>query len=134
MLSFFLNPSFSSLSVCQVFIRIPGVGRNKLNFICKQAGLLKSSKWSTVTDKQIQKLSVWFEDTFLHKNAVGVDFKKNQRDHLVFLKSLRNYKSFRLSNGLPARGQHTKNNAKTARKLNKMHRLQCSKSTSLLIS
>jgi small subunit ribosomal protein S13 len=121
MLSFFLNPSFTSLSVCQVFIRIPGVGKNKLNFICKQAGLLKNSKWSTVTDKQIQKLSVWFEDTFLHKNAVGADFKKNQRDHMAFLKSLRNYKSSRLSRGLPARGQHTKNNAKTARKLNKMN-------------
>jgi ribosomal protein S13 len=119
MLSFFLNPSFSKLSVYQVFLRIPNVGKNKLNFICKQAGLLKNSSWSSITDRQLQKLAVWFEDTFVYRNAVGPDYTKNQKDRMLFLKSLRNFKSYRLNNGLPARGQHTKNNAKTSRKLNK---------------
>jgi small subunit ribosomal protein S13 len=120
MLSFFLNPSFSTISVYQVFLRIPNVGKNKLNFICKHVGLLKNSKWSSITDKQLQKLAVWFEETFMHKNAVGPDYKKNQKEHMLLFKSLRNFKSYRLNNGLPARGQHTKNNAKTARKLNKL--------------
>jgi len=117
MLSFFLHPTFSSLNVFQVFIKIPNVGINKINFICKEVGIFKTSPWASLTDKQLQKLSFWFEETFVDAHLVGADFKKAQKDHILHLKSLRNYRSSRLQKGLPARGQHTKNNAKTSRRI-----------------
>jgi ribosomal protein S13 len=120
MLSFFLSPSNIKLNVFQVLVRIPNIGKNKINFICKQIGVFKTTSWQSLTDLQLQKLSFWFEETFTGKHAVGVSFKKAQKDYIIYLKSLRNFRSYRLLKGLPARGQHTKNNAKTARKAHKL--------------
>jgi len=117
MLSYFLNPINARLNVFQVLLRIPNIGFNKINFICKQMGIFKTSPWISLSEKQLQILSFWFEETFKGKHVVGSDFKKNRIDYLSYLKTLPNFKSIRLSKKLPARGQHTKNNAKTARRI-----------------
>jgi ribosomal protein S13 len=121
MLSFFLDPANASLNVFQVFIRMPNIGVKKIEFICKEIGIFKTALWSELSDKQVQKLSFWFEETFTLKHAVGTDFKKKSKDHFAYLKTLRNYKSFRLAKGLPARGQGTQNNAKTAARTKHLH-------------
>jgi small subunit ribosomal protein S13 len=117
MISFFLNPLFIKISIQQVLKKVPNVGSTKISFICKNLGLLKTTKWSNLTDKQIYKVSVWLEERFLSSNPVGSSFVKIKQEHIKYLKTLKNYRSIRLSKNLPARGQRTSTNAKTVKRI-----------------
>ena len=117
MISFFLNPVFIKISIQQVLKKVPNVGITKIFFICKNLGLLKTTKWSNLTDKQIYKVSVWLEERFVKSNSVGPVFIKTRQEHIKHLKTLKNYKCVRLSKNLPVRGQRTSTNAKTVKRI-----------------
>ena len=117
MISFFLNPVFIKISIQQVLKKVPNVGITKIFFICKNLGLLKTTKWSILTDKQVIKIASWLDERFSNKHAVGASFIKNKQEYIKMLKSLKNYKSVRLSKNIPARGQRTSTNARTVRRI-----------------
>lgn len=115
--TFFLNPRFIDITIKQVLKKVPNVGNIKVLFICKQLGLLSTSKWALLSDKQVTKLAQWLDDRFVNKQVVGPLFVKAKQEHMRFLKTLKAYRSVRLIQNLPARGQRTATNAKTVRRI-----------------
>ena len=118
MLHFFINHSQKGkLNVFQVLSKVPGLGLHKIVFICKRSGLLLNCPWNILSESQMQSLATWIEENFVGDHSVSLDFKKIQKERILFLKRLRHYKGMRLALGLPARGQNTHSNGKTAKKL-----------------
>lgn len=117
MLSFFLNPLFLKINLSQVLHSVPNMGNKKISFVCKHLGLLKTTKWSLLTDKQVFKIAAWLEERFSNRHSVGSVFIKNKQEYIKFLKGLKNYRSIRLARNLPARGQRTSTNARTVRRI-----------------
>ena len=117
MFHFFINESGLGLNVFQTLYKVPGLGKKKISFICRQVGILWNCPWSKLTDGQIRWLAVWIEDNFIGNNSVFFDFRKIQKERVMSLKLLKTYKGVRLSKNLPANGQNTHSNAKTAKRL-----------------
>ena len=120
MLHFFINiQDKKNSNLYQILKRIPGVSKNKVNFICKKTGILQNCPWSLLSETQVRWLSSWLESNFVGSHAINLDFKRKEEIHLALLKRMRHYHGLRLSQGLPVRGQKTHSNAKTARRISK---------------
>lgn len=95
-----------------------GVGLFQLKKMCFKFGLKPALLWEILNNKK--KNSLW--DFLFHDSSQLKDerLKFFYRENLQKKLKVRNNKFLRLFHGLPVRGQNTKNNAKTAKKLNKM--------------
>ena len=94
------------------FSLVYGVGSVRLQNLCKNLGIncrFFNIKIKKKLNLKIEKFFRRFRYTFHLRNRI----KKN----LDFLWQIRNYKGFRYKFHLPARGQRTKTNAKTKKKL-----------------
>jgi len=90
-----------------------GIGKKKINLICKKLGIAKNLQTSDLLNKQVTNMSQHVSDS---KTLIGNSLKK---ENLLFSQKLVNIKSFRglrKIKGLPVRGQRTHTNAKTSRK------------------
>jgi len=93
-----------------------GIGKFYSKFFCKKLGFSKNTKVFELTEDQKLKLVRLIENSNLLLNSdlkrlVNMDQKK-----LVNIKS---YRGLRKLKGFPVRGQRTRSNARTAKKLNK---------------
>lgn len=98
---------------------VSGIGKVKAKYICSQCGILYSTKWEQLTEKQIFSIISWIEKIFSKKNVYGPELLKKEKNRKQFLISLKTTKGFRLTKGLPVNGQRTHTNGKTAKRLNK---------------
>lgn len=92
--------------------KIYGLGRSQSIIWCKKLGISSNLKVAELSVEQIIKLEKLLENTHQPlannlKNLRILTFKK--------LVSLKTYKGLRRFRGLPARGQRTHTNAKTAK-------------------
>ena len=108
---------FSGLS------RIKGVSFSVVNSVCKNTGIDKKRKISSLSPQEIDKLSKEIKNPqipYFNKNR-RYDFETGETKHLVTteldlkkefdikrLKKIKTYKGIRHSRGLPVRGQRTK--------------------------
>lgn len=104
-------------NIKHAFSLIPGINKYRIQLICLLSGISLY--------KKIKNLS-FYEQQEICKTLDRLDFSiitdlkkglKESKRNLLIIKLLRGY---RLSKGLPIRGQKTKNNSKIAKILNKI--------------
>ncbi|MGX7582862.1 30S ribosomal protein S13 [Candidatus Vidania fulgoroideorum] len=90
---------------------IYGIGKKKSNKLCKKIKIL-NLKVSSLKKKKILKIS-----DFLSKNLIGFELKNKIKKDLKRLIDIKCYRGSRHVKKLPSRGQRTRTNAKTSRKI-----------------
>lgn len=93
--------------------RVYGIGLPRAIQICSVMGLSSDSRVGFLNPY------VFFILTSLIKQHYGTDvfLKRMRENNLKLFLASKSYRSIRLSAGLPIRGQHTHNNARTAKSL-----------------
>lgn len=88
---------------------IYGIGRSRANLILEQAGIDKDIKVQDWNDDQVAKIRQIINDQFKVEGELRSEVQMN----IKRLMDIGCYRGIRHRNGLPVRGQKTKNNART---------------------
>lgn len=111
---YFLETKLSeNKSVCFALTNIYGIGKSTALIICKKLGFSINLKIKDLTQEQIVEMIQLIDLLNLNLNN---ELKKLRSLTLKNLVSIKSYKGLRRVRGLPARGQRTHTNAKSARK------------------
>ena len=98
------------------FLKIYGIGKNRSKFLIKSLGFTSNFKSKQLNDFNLNRiLSIIKKKKFKIKK----NLKKKKIINLKRLVELKTYKGLRRIQGLPVRGQRSRSNAKTSKKLNK---------------
>lgn len=115
-MAYFLNTNINENKNVNIALgKIYGIGKALSKRICQILGLSENIRFSRLNAEQIEKISQLINENFYF----GTEYKQildKQKKRLVKISS---YRGFRYKQGLPARGQRTHTNAKTARLLAK---------------
>ncbi|KAL1923476.1 mitochondrial 37S ribosomal protein uS13m [Calcarisporiella thermophila] len=90
-----------------------GIGSQRAQTICDQLSLHKTCKVGDLSELQVNQLS-----GVLSGLTIESDLKREIRAHIMHHRQIGSYVGRRHAMGLPVRGQRTRNNAQTAKKLN----------------
>lgn len=113
-MTFLINTEISNNKIVYFALqKIFGLGKYRVQLICKKAGLAYNCKISNLTNEQIIQLVKTIEIT---KFVISNELKKNQALLLNNFIDIKLYKGLRRLKGLPVRGQRTHTNAKTAKR------------------
>ena len=88
---------------------IYGIGRTSATKICAEAGVNPDTRCRDLTDDEVRKLS----DVVANEYVVEGDLRREVAMNIKMLSEIGCYRGIRHRRGLPVRGQHTKNNART---------------------
>lgn len=91
---------------------IYGIGRPKSQEILANLGIDKHIKVKDITEEQQKKIS-----DFLKELVLENDLRRDIAGSIKRLKEIKCYRGVRHNLGLPVRGQSTRKNARTAKKL-----------------
>ena len=94
-----------------------GIGLKSSLYLYQSLGL-SQRKFKSILDVDENGLML-LEHLILKKFIIDLDLKRFISNNIFFLKSIKSYRGLRHVKGLPCRGQRTRNNYKTCRKLNK---------------
>ncbi|MGX7576540.1 30S ribosomal protein S13 [Candidatus Vidania fulgoroideorum] len=108
LIGYYLN---DNKNINKELTNIYGIGKNKSYKICKMLNIY-NKKVFEIKKKEIKSLI-----TFLKKNTIGFDLKNKLKKDLKKLIDINCYRGIRHKKRLPARGQRTRTNAKTSRKI-----------------
>lgn len=98
------------------FLKIYGIGKNRSKFLTKSLGLTNNFKSKQLDDSFLNSIILLIKT----KNfRIKKNLKKKNFLNLKRLVELKTYKGLRRIQGLPVRGQRSRSNAKTSKKLNK---------------
>ena len=86
-----------------------GIGRSRANKILSEAGIDKDIKVQDWNDDQVAKIRQIINDSFKVEGELRSEVSMN----IKRLMDIGCYRGIRHRNGLPVRGQKTKNNART---------------------
>lgn len=108
------NKIFSqNKSIIQTLTNIFGINKWTAQYICKHTGINPSIRILILKKTKIYNLI-----NFINKNIeIEYDLKKKLKLFLKDLHELKTYRGMRIWHGLPVRGQRTKTNNRTKRKL-----------------
>ncbi|MBS4537330.1 30S ribosomal protein S13 [Clostridium sp. D2Q-11] len=87
---------------------IYGIGRAKSNDILGVTGINADTRVKDLTEEEVSKLR-----NEIDKIIVEGDLRREIAMNIKRLKEIGSYRGMRHRRGLPVRGQHTKNNART---------------------
>lgn len=93
--------------------RVFGIGLPKAERICASMGISKKAVFKEIDNEIAREIM----HKSLNYGKVMVDLKGEIYKNIQKNIAIRNYKGIRYSNSLPLRGQRTKTNARTAKKL-----------------
>ena len=88
---------------------IYGIGRTSADKILAATGVNPDTRCRDLTDDEVKKLS----DEFAANYMVEGDLRRDVAMNIKMLTEIGCYRGVRHRRGLPVRGQHTKNNART---------------------
>ena len=88
---------------------IYGIGRTSSNKIIAKAGVNPDTRCRDLTNEEVQKLSEVIAEDYM----VEGDLRRETAMNIKRLTEIGCYRGIRHIRGLPVRGQHTKNNART---------------------
>lgn len=94
--------------------KIYGIGAYYANIICKKSGFSLNLKCRDLSKKQINTLIQVIESLELDLSS---DLKRKKSIFLNKLISIKSFRGLRRIQGLPVRGQRTRSNARSAKKL-----------------
>ena len=95
--------------------KVYGIGRASARSMCHALGLMPSVPFSRVSREEFQTLEQYVTD---HRR-VESDLRRRETEKVARHRSLGSVRGIRMRLGLPVRGQRTKSNAKTAKRLNR---------------
>ena len=102
-------------SIFFALTKIYGINLNTSIIICKKLGFSKNLKIKNLTDKQEKKIIFITNRLNININNKLKKLKTIQVKNLISMKS---YRGLRRLKRFPVRGQRTRSNASTAKKLN----------------
>ena len=88
---------------------IYGIGRTSADKILKATGVDPDTRCRDLTDDDVKKLSEEIAENYM----VEGDLRRDIAMNIKMLTEIGSYRGVRHRRGLPVRGQHTKNNART---------------------
>jgi small subunit ribosomal protein S13 len=98
--------------------KIRGLGRSVVRRYLNYVGLSPSTRIRDLTNHQENRLYQDFDKWLTSCNfVIGNNHKEAKNDNLQKLRSIQTYRGIRNAKGLPVRGQKTKSNGRTKRKL-----------------
>lgn len=104
---------------------IYGIGKMTSMRVCRQLGLSYAARIEDISDSKMRYIELSFV-----KRDLGLDLQRKVQTKLADKIRLGGYAGLRLSQGLPSRGQRTKTNAQTCKKLSRKINEKIVKSTS----
>ena len=116
MINIFNNEVKNIKNVSFLLQKTYGIGKPVSNYTEKKLGFAKNLKIKNLT--KVQKTSIIFLTNKLDLK-LDKDLKKLKLISLKLLVSIKLYRGLRRLKGLPVRGQRTRTNAKTCKKLNR---------------
>ncbi|KAJ1678101.1 hypothetical protein EV182_004775, partial [Spiromyces aspiralis] len=90
-----------------------GVGKATAERICSQLSIHRQCKLYELNEAQLNRLS-----GLLSGMTLGTDLERQARRNVQHLRQIGTYIGKRHAQGLPVHGQRTRNNCKTAKRLN----------------
>ena len=94
-----------------------GIGHHSAARICARLQFHETLKMGEMSERQLNALAHEVGELKLENDLV-----RQVRDNIARLRRIGSYRGRRHASGLPVRGQNTQNNAKTARRLNRIDR------------
>jgi small subunit ribosomal protein S13 len=97
-------------------MKIKGIGLTRAQLICAYLEIAKTKKFSELSKDKIKEISNFIDTNFVISGKLN-------REKVLNIKGLikmSSYRGFRHVKGLPCRGQRTRTNATTARKLKRL--------------
>ncbi len=88
---------------------IYGIGRTSANKILEATGVNPDTRCRDLTDDDVKKLAEEIAENYM----VEGDLRRDTAMNIKMLTEIGSYRGIRHRRGLPVRGQHTKNNART---------------------
>ena len=88
---------------------IYGIGRTSADKILKATGVDPDTRCRDLTDDDVKKLAEEIAENYM----VEGDLRRDIAMNIKMLTEIGSYRGVRHRKGLPVRGQHTKNNART---------------------
>merc|ERR1711991_438455 len=85
-----------------------GIGRSRSKEICRKFGITSNARIKDLNSTQLKQISEFVKEKFVY----GDDLHEYLKNRAVLEKKLKTYKSTRIANRLPRRGQRTHTNAK----------------------
>ncbi|RHZ81038.1 hypothetical protein Glove_126g29 [Diversispora epigaea] len=90
-----------------------GIGHNTAEKICSKFSIHRTCKLFELSEDKIQQISLE-----LSNMKIESDLKREVKNNILHHRAIGTYKGKRHAMGYPVRGQKTRTNARTARKLN----------------
>lgn len=97
------------------FTRIYGIGKASAIEICSLLGINPNGRIKDLSDHELNQVSKHVESNFL----IQSDLIKKRNFFLKRLLSIKSHRGLRHFSGLPLRGQRTKSNGKTQKRIGK---------------
>lgn len=97
--------------------RIFGVGNQTAQRICARVGIYPQMRMNQLTEPQVMAINKELSDLTIEGHL-----KQKMLEDIKFKKDIGSYAGNRHASGLPVRGQGTRNNASTAKRLNRLDR------------
>lgn len=94
-----------------------GIGAKTSEEICCKLGFYPQMRMHQLNEANIMSIASELSKLTIEDNA-----RQIVKENIMLKKTIGSYPGLRHSMNLPVRGQNTRNNAKTARKLNKLNR------------
>ncbi len=90
---------------------IYGIGRATANEILKNTGINPDTKMKDLTEEELGKIREQ-----LDQYTIEGDLRREKSMNIRALREIKSFRGLRHQQGLPVRGQNTKNNAQTRKK------------------
>ncbi|CCH61417.1 hypothetical protein TBLA_0E03630 [Henningerozyma blattae CBS 6284] len=115
-----LGKAFKGKEVIKIALasKFYGIGPKTSEQLCSKLGFYPWMRMHQLTEGNIMSIT-----SELSKMTIEDDARAIVRENIQLKKNIGSYPGIRHSMNLPVRGQNTRNNAKTARKLNRLNRI-----------
>lgn len=94
-------------------LKVFGLGRSKSKYICGRFGLSQGMLVKDIDQGVLRDLFSYIERNFM----INYELRNTVLYNIQFERTIKSYKGYRRFLKLPVRGQRTKSNAKTAKRL-----------------
>ena len=101
----------------QELSKIFGIGKSRVANIIADLGLSPNMKVIELTLVQQKEIKDWLKAREINPSEI----KKDRRDSILLLQGMKSYRGMRHKSRYPVRGQRTKTNAKTQRRIGQTH-------------
>lgn len=94
-------------------LRFKGLGAHQAQKLCDSLGIDPNTPIEKLQNDQIQKLI-----KTLSARPIGLQLDRQKKENILRLIQISSYRGIRHVQGLPVRGQRTRDNAQTSKRLN----------------